>query len=69
MEKSTWGHVGWRLELTDVPWMTVMADMGSDGAIWGRGSNQMTQEPGKVHMGSYGVEVRSERCLMDDSKS
>ena len=49
--------------------MTVKADMGSDGAIWGRGSNQMTQEPGKVHMGSYGVEVRSERCLMDDSKS
>ena len=43
--------------------------MGSDGAIWGKGSNLMTQEPGKVHMGSYGVEVRSDRCLMDDSES
>ena len=43
--------------------------MGSDVAIWGRGSNQMTQEQGKVHMGSCGVEVRSDRCLMDDSKS
>ena len=48
--------------------MTVKADMGSDGAIWGRESNQMTQEPGKVHMGPYGVEVRSDRCLMDDSE-
>ena len=35
LEKSAWGNVGWMLELTDVPWMTVMADMGSDGAIWG----------------------------------
>ena len=43
--------------------------MGSEGAIWGRGSYQRTQELGKVHMGSYGVEVRSERCLMDGSKS
>ena len=43
--------------------------MGPYGAIWGRGSNQMTQEPEKVHMGSYGVEVTSERCLMDDGKS
>ena len=34
--------MGWRLELTDVPWMTVKADMGSDGAIWG-------------HMGPYWV--------------
>ena len=30
--------MGWRLELRDVPWMTVEADIGSDGAIWGRGS-------------------------------
>ena len=58
--------MGWRLELTDEPWMTVKADMGSDGAIWGRGSYQVTQQLGKVHMGSCGVEVRTDRCSMDD---
>ena len=49
--------------------MLTWGQMGPYGAILGRGSYQMTLEPGKVHMGSYGVEVRSERCLMDDSKS
>ena len=42
--------------------------MGSDGAIWGRGSHQVTHELGKVHMGSCGVEVGSDRYLMDDSE-
>ena len=46
--------------------MTVRVDMGSDGAIWGRGSYQVTQQLGKVHMGSCGVEVRADRCSMDD---
>ena len=45
------------------------ADMGSDGAIWGRGSNQMTQELGKVYMGSCWVEVRADRCYMDDCEA
>ena len=53
--------MGWRLELSDVPWTTVKADVGSDGAIRGRGSNQRTQELGKVHMGSYWVEFGTER--------
>ena len=43
--------------------------MGSDGAIWVRGSKQMTQELGNVHMGSCGVDVRSDRGLMDDNES
>ena len=30
LEKSTWGHMGWRLELIDDGWMTVKLDMGSD---------------------------------------
>ena len=28
----------------------------------------MTKELEKVHMGSCGVEVRSDRCLMDDNE-
>ena len=48
--------------------MTVRVDMGSDGAILGRGSYQVPQQLGKVHMGSCGVEVRSDRCLMDDNE-
>ena len=35
LEKSTWGHMGWRLELIDDGWMTVKLDMGSDGVRWG----------------------------------
>ena len=46
----------------------IMGQMGSDGAILGRGSYQVTQELGKVHMGSRGMEVRTDRCLMDDSE-
>ena len=42
--------------------------MGSDGAIWGKGSYQVTQQLGKVHMGSWGVEVRTDRCSMDDNE-
>ena len=42
--------------------------MGSDGAILGRGSYKVTQELGKVHIGSYGVEVRTDRWLMDDNE-
>ena len=41
--------------------MLTWGQMGSDRAIWGRGSNQMTQELGKVHMGSYWVEFGTER--------
>ena len=48
--------------------MTVTVDMGPYGAIWGSGSNQRTQEMGKVHKGSCGVEVRSDGCLMDDNE-
>ena len=46
--------------------MVRWGQMGSDGAIWGRGSYQVTQQLGKVHMGSCGVEVRADRCSMDD---
>ena len=46
--------------------MTVRVDIRPDGAIWGRGSNQVTPEPGK---GSCEVEVRSDRFFIDDSKS
>ena len=35
LEKSTWGHMGWRLELIDDGWMTVKLDMGSDGVRGG----------------------------------
>ena len=42
--------------------------MGPYGVIRGMGSNQRTQELGKVHKGSCGVVVRSERCLMDDNE-
>ena len=40
--------------------------MGSDGAILGWGNYQVSQHLGKVHMGSCGVEVRTDRCLIDD---
>ena len=40
--------------------MTVKADSGSDGAIWGRGIYQVTQDLEKVHMGSYWVGTKKE---------
>ena len=35
LKKSTWGHIGWSLELIDDGWMTVNVDVGSDGVRWG----------------------------------